>query len=435
MRNLFRRPRASEPAPGDPAPTEHEATTRLAPGIVAGQQEPGSSNAGTGAARPMEITSNAGPAGRVEPRAPAQNPPGAVAAEESEEPARDRLARSSPGDAIVVLDRLGKDFGGGVGVQDISMLVDPGSIVGVVGPSGAGKTTVIRLITGALAPSSGSVSVLGSDPRRFSRATRERIGYMPQLFTLYPDLTADENVDFVASLFGLLWGNRRRRVREVLELVELWDARKRRAGKLSGGMQRRLELACALVHEPELLLLDEPSAGIDPILRETIWAELHRLRDHGRTLLVTTQYVTEAEGCDSVALIADGRLVALGPPETLRRKAAGGDVIEVTTEEPFDPDALAGHPGVHSVETRGLRSFRASVDDAGAMLPVIDDVVAEAGGHVNGAREVRLTFDEVFADLVEQSRNGQDGNGQDGNGNADGAVMSTRSRTSGGGAR
>ena len=137
---------------------------------------------------------------------------------------------------------------------------------------------------------------------------------MPQLFTLYPDLTAHENVDFVASLFGMLFRRRRRRTREVLELVDLWEARDRRAGELSGGMQRRLELACALVHEPALLFLDEPTAGIDPLLRTRIWEELHRLRAEGRTLLVTTQYVGEAELCDIVALIADGRLVAFGTP-------------------------------------------------------------------------------------------------------------------------
>ena len=150
--------------------------------------------------------------------------------------------------------------------------------------------------------------MLGEDPRSFRRQTRERIGYMPQQFTLYPDLTARENVDFVASLFGMLWRTRHRRTREVLQLVELWDVRGRRAGRLSGGMQRRLELACALVHDPDLLFLDEPTAGIDPILRAKVWEELHRLRDAGRTLLVTTQYVNEAEACDTVALIAGGRL-------------------------------------------------------------------------------------------------------------------------------
>src|SRR5919109_5504159 len=167
---------------------------------------------------------------------------------------------------------------------------------------------------------------------------------MPQLFTLYPDLTAAENVDFVASLYGLLWWKRGRRVKEVLRLVELWDARNRRASNLSGGMQRRLELACAFVHDPVLLFLDEPTGGIDPILRGRIWDELHRLRDAGRTLLVTTQYVTEAEECDSVALIAEGRLIAHDAPDDLRRSAAGGDLIDVAVASDLDVSALESIP-------------------------------------------------------------------------------------------
>src|SRR5690606_7182717 len=132
-----------------------------------------------------------------------------------------------------------------------------------------------------------------------------------------------------------------------------------------GGMQRRLELASALVHEPQLLVLDEPTAGIDPILRRTIWEELDRLKQAGRTLIVTTQYVTEAEGCDAVALIAGGRLVALGTPDDLRRQAAGGDVIEAETQTPFDPAALAGQAGILDVRSTGLRTFRVVADDAG----------------------------------------------------------------------
>ena len=164
---------------------------------------------------------------------------------------------------------------------------------------------------------------------------------MPQSFTLYPDLTARENVDFVASLFGMLWRARHRRTREVLQLVDLWEVRGRRAGGLSGGMQRRLELACALVHDPTLLFLDEPTAGIDPLLRATIWDELHRLRDAGRTLLVTTQYVNEAESCDRVALISDGRLIALAEPDDAAAQAIGGDVVEIETASAVDPSAIA----------------------------------------------------------------------------------------------
>lgn len=314
--------------------------------------------------------------------------------------------RPAPDAGVVQLRQVSKDYGEGVGVRDVNLAVTPGTILGVVGPSGAGKTTVVRMITGAVEPTEGEVRVLGEDPRRFRRRTRERIGYMPQLFTLYPDLTADENVDFVASMFGMLWPRRRRRVREVLRLVELWDARKRRAGQLSGGMQRRLELACALVHDPDLLLLDEPTAGIDPILRQAIWEELARLKAAGRTLLVTTQYVTEAESCDMVALVAGGRLVELDEPEQLRRRAAGGDVIEVTTEGPFDPAALVGKAGILGAASTGLRTFRLVVEDAGRTMPDIGDLVEAAGGEVVAAREVRLSFDEVFTALVEASGTG-----------------------------
>jgi ABC-2 type transport system ATP-binding protein len=307
----------------------------------------------------------------------------------------------------VVLDGASKQFNGHLAVADVSLTVPRGSIVGVIGPSGAGKTTTVRLLTGALAPTAGTVRVLDQDPRSFSRRVRERIGYMPQLFTLYPDLTAGENVDFVASLFGMLWLNRRRRVREVLELVDLWDARGRKASDLSGGMQRRLELASALVHDPDLLFLDEPTAGIDPLLRARIWEELHRLKDAGRTLLVTTQYVTEAEECDRVALIANGRLIAFDTPEELRRQALGGDVIEIETGAPLDAARLEALEPVRSVEKSGERTYRVSVDDAGAATPLVVDAIGDAGGEVVSAREIRPSFDDVFAVLVEREHERQ----------------------------
>ena len=295
-------------------------------------------------------------------------------------------------------------FGGMAAVRDVSLSVAKGTILGIIGPSGAGKTTMVRLLTGALKPTRGSVRVLGEDPRQFRRRTRERIGYMPQLFTLYPDLTAGENVNFVASLFGLLWPRRRRRVHEVLRTVDLWPARGRRAADLSGGMQRRLELACALVHEPALLFLDEPTAGIDPLLRARVWEELHRLRSLGRTLLITTQYVTEAEECDMVALIAEGHLIALDTPDDLRRKATGGDLIEVETAARFNASKLVSLPHVRSVSQQSPRTFRVTVDDAGTATPDVVSAVAAAGGEVVSAREYRLSFDEVFAELVARDR-------------------------------
>lgn len=316
--------------------------------------------------------------------------------------------KTAPGVAAGVPDAIRiegatKMFGGLAAVRNVSLNVPSGTILGMIGPSGAGKTTTIRLLTGALAPTRGVVRVLGEDPLNFRRRTRERIGYMPQLFTLYPDLTAAENVDFVASLFGLLWFRRRRRVREVLKVVDLWDARRRRASDLSGGMQRRLELACALVHEPALLFLDEPTAGIDPLLRVRIWEELHRLKDAGRTLVITTQYLNEAEECDTVALIAHGSLVALAPPDDVRRQATGGDVIELETAGTFDATVLERLPSVHAVRQHGPRSFRVTVEEAGSSTPEIVAAVTAAGGEVLWSREYRPSFDDVFAELVERA--------------------------------
>jgi len=304
----------------------------------------------------------------------------------------------------VSIDGVTKRFGDDVALREVSISVREGTILGIIGPSGAGKTTLVRLMTGALAPSEGEIRVMGEDPLRFKRRTRERIGYMPQSFALYPDLTTRENVDFVASLFGLLWWRRRRRTRQVLELVDLWSVRDRRAGKLSGGMQRRLELASALVHDPAVLFLDEPTAGIDPLLRSTIWEELTRLRDDGRTLLVTTQYVGEAEQCDAVLLISDGRVIAAGGPDELRRTALGGDVVEVQTVGPLDMAALRGIDGVGRIEQRGPDRVRLTVADAAKMLPEIVEAINGAGGEVATAAEARPSYDEVFAILVERAR-------------------------------
>ncbi len=307
-------------------------------------------------------------------------------------------------DAAVVADGLTRIFDDATAVADVSFEVPPGSIFGIIGPSGSGKTTTLRMVMGSIAPTKGSVRVLGDEPLRFRRQTRERIGYMPQQFVLYPDLTVSENVDFVGSLFGLFTWRRRGRVKDVLRLLDLWDVRKRRAKDLSGGMQRRLELACALVHEPRLLILDEPTAGLDPLLRLTVWKELHRIRNAGVTILVTTQYVGETEECDQVALISEGSLIALSDPNGLRRAAFGGDVVEITTKATFDASVLEKGPQVHEIRQTGLREIRATVDDAGEGLPELVDAINAAGGDVEAAREARPTFDEVFAELVERHR-------------------------------
>jgi ABC-2 type transport system ATP-binding protein len=304
----------------------------------------------------------------------------------------------------VVIDGASVKFPDQLAVDKISLTVQSGTILGLIGPSGAGKTTTIRLLTGTLEPTSGSVTVLGENPRSFRRRTRQQIGYMPQALTLFPDLTCKENVDFNASLFGMLFRSRRRRTREALELVDLWDVRGRRASRLSGGMQRRLELACALVHDPTLLFLDEPTAGLDPLLRERVWHELHRLRRDGHTIVVTTQYLNEAEACDYVGLIAEGRLIALATPNDLRRLAMGGDVLDVETAGLFDADVLKDLPVVRDVRQLGPRRMRITVDDVGAATPDVVAAVEDHGGEVASAREERPSFDEVFTRLVEREQ-------------------------------
>jgi ABC-2 type transport system ATP-binding protein len=305
-----------------------------------------------------------------------------------------------PRDLPVMIDHASRHFGKVPAVVDISLYVLPGSLLGLIGPSGAGKTTTIRLITGALKPDRGTVRVLGEDPRHFRRRTRERIGYMPQSFVLYPDLTGRENVDLMSALFGTTPWRRRRRVEEVLRLVDLWDARNRRASDMSGGMQRRLELACALVHKPTLIILDEPTAGVDPVLRTRIWQEFDRLRREGATIIVTTQYVSEAEYCDAVALISEGQLVAHATPADLRRFALGGEVIEVGTRQPFDARALKPIEGVVAVKQTGPARILVVAHDAGRATPLVNDAVEAAGGDIEFSREYRPTFDEVFAALV-----------------------------------
>ena len=307
-------------------------------------------------------------------------------------------------DPVISMSGVTRHFNGVTAVRDLALQVEPGTILGLIGPSGSGKTTTVRMLTGTLEPSEGEILVGGEDPRRFTRGMRERIAYMPQLFSLYIDLTAAENVGFVAALYGISWFGRDGKIRRALETVDLWEARNRRAGDLSGGMQRRLDLACAIVHEPEILFIDEPTAGIDPMLRQAIWDELRRMRDEGRTLLVTTQYVAEAEYCDNVALLAEGELVALDTPVAMRHRVFGGEVLEIETDAPITPELITNVAEVQSARQAAPRTLIAVVDDAGTATPRLMETITGAGIGVISLEEYQPSFDEVFAELVKERR-------------------------------
>lgn len=303
----------------------------------------------------------------------------------------------------IQLDNVSKTFGEKRAVDDLTLSVEAGTILGLIGPSGSGKTTAVRMVLGVHTPDKGKAVVLGREPRRFGVALRERIGYMPQHFVLYPELTIRENLDFVASCYGVPVWHRNKRIARMLEFVELVEARHTPAGQASGGQQRRLELACTLIHEPQLIVLDEPTAGIDPVLRAKFWDHFRHLRDQGRTLLVTTQYVTEAEYCDEVAVLRDGRLVAQGPPDEVRRAAMGGEIL--TLQAPGigrrHVELITGLPGVQAVRAVGPDELRITVGSAGASTPQIANALQTAGLQVANLSEYRPNFDEVFVRLME----------------------------------
>lgn len=321
-----------------------------------------------------------------------------VAPEPSAEPATGQSPL-----AVEMID-VRKDFDDVVAVANITLAIESGQIVGLIGPSGSGKTTTIRLILGLYRPTSGVVRVYDKDPLDFSRADREAIGYLPQHFLLYPELTVAENLEFVAATYGLGWRARRRTIRDLLQTVDLTDAADRLASDISGGMQRRLALASALLHDPAFLVLDEPTAGIDPLLRADIWNVFRGLRDEGRTLVVTTQYVTEAEHCDRVALISEGRVVAFGTPQELRRIAFGGEHVRLIVPD-LDRQTMREilhYPHVVSGHWDGEEEMLLVVDDASTAVPLITERLREENHQVTSIERHQESFEQVFVELVKK---------------------------------
>jgi ABC-2 type transport system ATP-binding protein len=251
-------------------------------------------------------------------------------------------------------------------------------------------------------PTSGTVRVLGHDYDRWPPGLRERIGYMPQSFALYPRLTVEENLRYVAGLYGLSPQERAGRIASLLDLMDLADARSTLAANLSGGMRRRVALIAALLHKPDLIFVDEPTAGLDPALRVRLWQHFKLLREQGCSLVVTTQYIDEADYCDRVAVLRAGHLLALGTPEALRRQAFGGDVLELRSGDLTAPSAraLRDVPGVQEVDLLTLDTLRVVVDGARRSIPKVVAELAKHGVTVESVSERRPSFDEVFLRLT-----------------------------------
>jgi ABC-2 type transport system ATP-binding protein len=299
-------------------------------------------------------------------------------------------------DSVISARHLIKKFGDETAVQDVSFEVPRASIFGFIGPSGSGKTTTVRMLTGVYTPTSGQVLVLGCNPAKYSQNERARLGYMPQLFVLYPNLTVWENLNFAASLYGMSLF-RGRLLKEALTFVELYEHRSKLARNISGGMLRRLSLASTLVHDPQLLFLDEPTAGIDPVLRHKFWDHFRELKNQGRTIFITTQYVSEADNCDLVGVQVD-------TPQGIRHHAYGGDIVDFRTTLAFDLQSeamLRSLPFVRAKTVRtGANSMRIIVDQTGTAIPGLMAWAQQQNIAVEAVDENMPTFEDVFVELV-----------------------------------
>lgn len=254
-------------------------------------------------------------------------------------------------DVVIRTQGLGKKFGHLVAVNNVDLEVGRGDIFGFLGPNGSGKSTVIRMLCGLLVPTAGTAVLDGLDAVKETEEVKKRIGYMSQRFSLYEDLTVNENLQFYGEIYGLNRVELGERRRSVIELAGLTDRLNQISGTLSGGFKQRLALACSLLHRPKILFLDEPTAGIDPVARREIWDLLFRLAGEGTTLFVTTHYMDEAERCSRIGYIYNSRLLAQGRPQELKQlpevAPEGTGWLEVSTEEPTQAlTLLKNHPGV-----------------------------------------------------------------------------------------
>jgi drug efflux transport system ATP-binding protein len=305
-------------------------------------------------------------------------------------------------DEAVTLDRVTKRFGPIVAVSDVSLEIHKGEMFGLIGPDGAGKTTTIRLICGLLRADSGRIFVLGADPVREHRAVTRSAGYFSQRFSLYGDLTIDENIAFFAEIHGLAdFEGRRDR---LLDMTQLTPFRDRLADRLSGGMKQKLALACTLVHEPQVILLDEPTTGVDPVSRREFWKLLSEFLAQGITIVMATPYLDEAERCSRVALLSNGTLLVLDTPQALR-EGLSGVMFEVIARPQADAiEALGSLVGAVDIQAFGERvHVRCTRTEGDAAARKIEGLLRERRVEVTSVREIPATLEDVFIHRVAAS--------------------------------
>jgi drug efflux transport system ATP-binding protein len=304
----------------------------------------------------------------------------------------------------VVTRQLTRRFGKRVAVDHLDLRVRAGELYGFLGPNGAGKSTTLRMLCGILEPSEGGGTVLGIDLVSEPERIKSVIGYMSQKFSLYDDLTVAENLTFYTRVYEVPRSLRAGRIAQMVRLADLADREGQLAGTLSGGYRQRLALACALVHAPRLIFLDEPTAGVDPVSRRNFWGLIRRLADQGTTIVVTTHYMDEAELCDTLGFIYEGKLIAQGPPavikgETFRRPVIEVEVVDLRRAS----DLLADWEAVEEVVRVGTR-LRVVLAPDGAGARDVEAFLERAGLPVRWAQDVEPSVEDLFVSFVDKER-------------------------------
>lgn len=304
---------------------------------------------------------------------------------------------------IIETRDLTRKFGQFVAVDRVTLRVNRGEIFGFLGPNGAGKSTTIRMLCGILAPTSGTGLVGGFDVAREPDRVKEHIGYMSQRFSLYPDLTVAENIRFYGGIYGLTGQRLRERGAWAVEMAGLKGREDHLTRELAGGWKQRLALGCAILHEPPILFLDEPTSGVDPISRRRFWDLIYELAGHGTTVFVTTHFLDEAEHCDRLVLIYRGRVIALGTPEELKHTAIRGTILSVRCREVNSAvELLREVDGVRRVALFGA-SVHVITDTPKETSAAIISRLGGAGAGIDGISEVPPSLEDVFIALIEQA--------------------------------